>query len=195
MSAEMAGDYLTYRMASGRGRTRVLRVGVAAGLVAAAAAAWVAVATTGGGASGAAVAAGSLPRVSDFSLASVRPGQPSVSLSAEAGRPVVLSFFASWCDGCQAELKAMRQVVATAPKNVAVIGVDVNDSSAAARSLLAADHLTYPVGADTAGNVASSAGLVGLPTTLFFNASHKAIGQVVGPLTPAAAAPWLRRIG
>ena len=198
MSAETASDYLNWQGAGAPRRSlgRLARAGVAGALVAAAVAAWLAVATTsGGGASGSVVGAGRLPHVSDFLLSSVRPGQPGVSLSAAAGHPVVLSFFASWCTGCQTELKTMRQVVASAPRGVAVIGVDVNDTSAAASRLLAGDRLSYPVGADRAGDVASSFGLVGLPTTVFLDAGHRAIGQVVGPLTPAAAAPWLRRMG
>ncbi len=199
MLAEKAGKPLAHQAdRDGRGprRFRRGRVGLTAALVAAAVAAWLAVATSGGsGSGGVPVATSSLPHVSDFVLPSVHAGASNVALASASGRPVVLSFFASWCTGCQQELKTMQQVVRSAPTGVEIIGVDVNDSDSAVRALLASDHLTYPVGADSNGNVASAFGLVGLPTTLFLDAGHHAVGQVVGPLTPSAARPWLKKIG
>ena len=167
-------------------------------MVAAAAAAcsltyWAAITTTGGAQAGGATTS-ALRYASAFSLPSVLPGGAAVTLAASTGRPVVLSFFASWCDSCQQELQTMSSVVRSAAGRVAVIGVDVNDSDSAAATLLAANHLTYPVGADHGGGLAATYGLVGLPTTVVLDAGHHVIGRVIGPLTSATAASWLSRL-
>jgi thiol-disulfide isomerase/thioredoxin len=125
-----------------------------------------------------------------FHLASVT-SKGSVDLGVARGRPVVLSFFASWCGSCRQELGTMASLARAAGSRVAVIGIDVNDNSAAARKLLATDRVSYPIGADGNDAVASSYRLVGLPTTVFLDAGHQVVGRVVGPLTTPVGRAWL----
>ena len=89
----------------------------------------------------------------------------------------------------------MGRVETLAGRGVQIIGIDVNDSDGPARRLLAADRVTYPVGVDGHGSTISTYDLSGLPTTVFLDARHRVVGQVLGPLTPSLAATWLARIG
>jgi cytochrome c biogenesis protein CcmG/thiol:disulfide interchange protein DsbE len=171
-----------------RGRTWVLvslavvLVGTACGL---------AIASSGGASS----AAASVPMrpAPVFVLAPVAGSGPAVTLAGADGRAVMLSFFASWCDGCQTEMATMAQVSRLAG-GVRVIGIDVNDSVGPARSLLRGDHIAYSVGSDSNGAVASSYRLVGLPSTVFLDARHLIVGEAIGPLTVATAQRWLDRL-
>ncbi|HUL59887.1 MAG TPA: TlpA disulfide reductase family protein [Anaeromyxobacteraceae bacterium] len=65
---------------------------------------------------------------------------------------VVISFFASWCVPCQKELPALEQLHRTyADQGLRVLGVDVDREEAgiaAARKLLEAHRVTYPVLSD-----------------------------------------------
>lgn len=108
-----------------------------------------------------------------------------------AGEPVVLSFFASWCDGCQAEMGTMSGLAGRAGGRVRIIGIDVSDEPSAARSLLARNHITYPVGVDAGYRTAQTYRLVGLPTTVYLDARHRVVGTTVGPLTAAVGDSWL----
>ena len=126
----------------------------------------------------------------DFHLTSVT-AHGSIDLAAAQGRPVVLSFFASWCDSCRQELATVASLARAAGNGVQVIGIDVNDDSGTARKLLASDHVSYPVGADSDDSVASRYELVGLPTTVFLDARHRVSGRVVGPLTAPVGRAWL----
>jgi hypothetical protein len=88
-------------------------------------------------------------------------------------------------------MSAMAQIARSAGAGVRIVGIDVNDTDGAARSLLRADNISYPVGADTQGTVADAYRLPGLPTTVFLDGRHRQIGQAVGPLSLAAAKAWL----
>lgn len=63
--------------------------------------------------------------------------------AALAGRPALLSVWASWCVPCRAELPAL-QVYADRPGAVPVIGLDVQDDPRAALALLAELDVTFP---------------------------------------------------
>ena len=108
-----------------------------------------------------------------------------------SGEPVVMSFFASWCEGCKAEMSVMSRLAAQAGPRVRFVGIDVSDDPSAARSLLARAHITYPVGIDDGYRTARSYGLIGLPTTVYLDGRHEMVGRTVGPLTGAVGGAWL----
>lgn len=125
-----------------------------------------------------------------FRLSSIMGG-PAVSLQEAAGRPVLLSFFASWCDSCRQELATVSALARAAGRRVAVIGIDVNDTDGPARAIVAADHIAYPVGADRHGRIANQYGLIGLPTTVYLDSQHRIVGRTVGPVTMGVGEGWL----
>ena len=130
-----------------------------------------------------------------FSLPSLRGGQ-KVSLAGFAGHPVVLNFFASWCQNCRAELSAFAKVSSAPYGALRFVGVDTDDASPGrARSLLAAAGDNYPVGVDRNGDVATSLYLVqALPVTVFISANGRILGQAFGAQTVRGLTPWLRRL-
>jgi peroxiredoxin len=129
-----------------------------------------------------------------FTLPRLGGGAP-VSLVSYRGRPVVISFFASWCPHCRAELSAMGSMATRDAGRVAVLGVDSNDSSgAAAERLLASAHATYPVGVDTDAQVATKYLLSVLPVTYFVNASGQIMGSAYGSQSVASLTRWVDRL-
>jgi peroxiredoxin len=172
-----------------RRRARTLVVAAASIAVACAA---VAVATGSSGSAGPAAVVVARPGAPApaFSLPALS-GSAAVGLTAAAGRPVVLSFFASWCDNCRQELATMASLAAAAGSDVRIIGIDVNDEAGAARQLLAQHHLSYPVAFDHSDVVVARYGLVGLPTTVYLDAAHRIVGRTVGALTAGTGRAWL----
>ena len=129
-----------------------------------------------------------------FSLPRLGGGAP-VSLASYRGGPVIVSFFASWCPHCRAELAAMASVAARNTGRVAVVGVDSNDSSgAAAQKLLLAAHATYPVGVDADARVATRYLLSVLPVTYFVDAQGKVVGSSFGSESVASLEHWVNRL-
>lgn len=133
----------------------------------------------------------SLPRAPSFSLPELgHPGQ-LVSLSAFAGRPVIVNFFASWCGPCRRETPLLAHFYRAHHGQIAVIGIDSADQQTAAVRFARGYDVAYPVGFDpTPAPVTAAYGVGGLPQTFFLNASHHVAGHVIGGLTRADLNSW-----
>lgn len=130
----------------------------------------------------------------DFSLPSVREGEPTVSLERFRGRPVVLNFFASWCVPCQKELPAFQRAAQRYEGKVAFVGVTFNDNLPGAREMLEQTGVHYPSGFDAKSEVAVDYGLRGMPTTYFISADGRLLERGEKELTEAQLADVLGRL-
>ena len=116
-------------------------------------------------------------------------GKPAVQarLHALRGHPVVVNAWASWCPPCRQELPLFAGASAHFGKHVAFLGLDVNDETAPARRFLAAHPVSYPSYFDDGGHAAAWLGrFVGLPTTVFLDASGRVVATHAGQYTNAA---------
>jgi thiol-disulfide isomerase/thioredoxin len=116
----------------------------------------------------------------NFSLPSVTTGQRALTLSTFRGRSLVINFWASWCVPCRTEMPLLEKAYKAEGGKVAFVGIDTNDTPAAARAFLAKVHVSYPTASDTNGSLAAKYGLFGLPTTVFISASGKVLGRHIG---------------
>ena len=122
-------------------------------------------------------------------------GTSPIALASFRGKPVIVNFFASWCRDCRAELGAMATAARAAQGRVAVVGVDSNESSAAAATrLLAAAGATYPVAVDAHATVASEYLVSALPVSYFVDAAGRVVGTALGPQTPSSLQRWIARL-
>jgi cytochrome c biogenesis protein CcmG/thiol:disulfide interchange protein DsbE len=129
-----------------------------------------------------------------FALAELGEAGKQVSLAAYAGRPVVLNFFASWCEPCQKETPLLAGFYRSHHGRVLVIGIDSYDQLSAAASFLRARGVTYPVAFDPSASVAVSYGMQVLPQTLFLNPRHQIVRHIFGALTEAELNSWAASI-
>jgi thiol-disulfide isomerase/thioredoxin len=128
--------------------------------------------------------AGPPPQARDFSLAQLGRAGAMVTLTAYAGHPVIVNFFASWCAPCQRETPMLARFYASMHGRVTVLGIDSNDQRAAALRFLAKTGVRYPVGFDPyPATTTTSYGVYALPQTFFLNAQHRIVSHILGPLT------------
>ena len=145
---------------------------------------------SGGGSS---QAASALPVAKEFTLPALgHPGR--VALSQYAGRPVIVNFFASFCEPCKKETPLLARFYRARHGQVAIIGIDVNDSSAAAMRFVRSAGASYPIGADTTAATATGYGVVAIPQTFFLDASHHVVKRIFGAVTQASLDAGLARM-
>jgi cytochrome c biogenesis protein CcmG, thiol:disulfide interchange protein DsbE len=100
----------------------------------------------------------------------------SESLAKLRGHVVMVSFFAGWCDGCQADAGVVESAERRLEKvGGTVIGVTYDDSSSDALSYMHQYHLSFPVLHDANGDLASAYGVDGVPETFIINAQGKIV--------------------
>jgi cytochrome c biogenesis protein CcmG, thiol:disulfide interchange protein DsbE len=158
---------------------------VASGLIAVCvAASLVAIALVASG-SGAPAGATADPVAPTFSLPALGQSGPKVSLGDYAGRPLIVNFFASWCEPCQKETPLLATFYRTEHGKVAIVGLDENDVLGSAMSFTHKEGVSYPVGFDPGVIAASAYGVAALPQTFFLDARHRIVDRVFGAVTLA----------
>ena len=68
------------------------------------------------------------PRAPAFTLAQLGHAGQHISLAQYAGHPLILNFFASWCEPCQRETPLIARFYRSHRRSVIIVGIDVNDS-------------------------------------------------------------------
>jgi cytochrome c biogenesis protein CcmG/thiol:disulfide interchange protein DsbE len=124
------------------------------------------------------------PRAQAFTLARLgHPGQ-HISLAQYAGHPLILNFFASWCEPCRRETPLIARFYRSHQRSVVIVGIDVNDSDPAGLAFARKMGVAYPVAADPAPmTMALSYGVTALPQTFFLNAQHRIVKRVIRAVT------------
>ncbi len=105
-----------------------------------------------------------------------------VSLAADADRPVLVHFFATWCAPCREELPALARFVARQGEGVRVVGVDVGEPASRVRGFLASLGVALPVALDEDRSLSRQFGVKVLPSTIALAPGGGAAAAAHGPL-------------
>jgi len=148
---------------------------------------------------GSGAAAGSPPTSASTAVQTYPPGTPAktlrlpgldgpeVDLAALRGRPVVVNFWATWCEPCVREFPLLRAAaVAHKADRLAVVGVLTGDRPGAARDFVRARRATWPVALDPEATTATAWGAVGLPHTWFIRRDGTLASHQLGELSQAS---------
>jgi cytochrome c biogenesis protein CcmG/thiol:disulfide interchange protein DsbE len=134
----------------------------------------------------------SYPAAAGFTLPALGQTGQQVSLSQYAGKPVIVNFWASWCEPCQQETPLLASWYKQEHGHVTLLGLDENDTTANALKFARAKGVSYPIGFDPQVKVALAYNVDGLPQTFFLNAQHRIVDHVLGAVTKAQLAKGLR---
>jgi len=111
-------------------------------------------------------------------------GPGKVSLASYRGKPVVLNFWASWCQPCKSEASVLeRDWTSYRNRGVVFLGVDYHDLSSDARRFVSAHALTFTMLEDGSGKVTGSYGISQVPETYVLNRQGRVVAHLAGPIT------------
>jgi cytochrome c biogenesis protein CcmG/thiol:disulfide interchange protein DsbE len=111
-------------------------------------------------------------------------GPGKVSLASYRGKPVVLNFWASWCEPCKSEAAVLQRDWTTyRGRGVVFLGVDYHDVNSDGRRFVSAHALTFPMLEDGSGSVTSRYGISQVPETYVLNRQGRVVAHLRGPIT------------
>jgi len=121
--------------------------------------------------------------------ASVDALPPSDAAAFEAllrrlrGTPVVVNFWASWCDPCRREAAILNAAHASDGDAVQFLGVDMQDSRDGAIRFLAEHQVRYPSVFDPANAIGVPLGLFAPPMTIVYDAQGEVAATLRGEVS------------
>lgn len=102
----------------------------------------------------------------DHPLEPLAGGAPTSLTALAAGRPMLVDLYAVWCDGCRRQIAALEALAARVGDRAVIVGVDVGDELAAARTFASREDIDYPTFADPELRFADAMGVSDLPHLL-----------------------------
>jgi thiol-disulfide isomerase/thioredoxin len=120
-------------------------------------------------------------------------GKPA-TLDTFHGKPLVVNFFASWCDPCRDEMPLIVGLAAKAQGNYQVLGIAVEDTRAAITEYVKEAKINFPVALDLNSTVKRSYRIFGPPATFFIDDQGIIRDLVLGPITPERARQAMMKI-
>jgi cytochrome c biogenesis protein CcmG, thiol:disulfide interchange protein DsbE len=107
----------------------------------------------------------------------------SVSLASLRGKPVIVNFWASWCNPCRHEFPLLRKTVKRYRLDeLTVVGISYQDIDSDARRFAKEEHATWPLAVDVDGAAAKVYGVRSVPTTFFVTPEGTIADRVFGEL-------------
>jgi thiol-disulfide isomerase/thioredoxin len=107
-------------------------------------------------------------------------GKP-VAIESLRGRPVLVHYWATWCEPCKVDIAQIRELYAKyGPKKLAVVGIALDSNKSELAKFLAAKPIPWPQlheagGLD--GRLAEELGVLTLPTMILLDAEGKVVDR------------------
>ena len=109
-------------------------------------------------------------------------GKP-VSLDSLRGRPLLVHYWATWCEPCKVDMAQIRELAAKyGPKKFAVVGIALDSDKQQLEKFLKSKPIAWPQlheagGLD--GRLAEELGVLTLPTMILLDAEGKVVDRNV----------------
>lgn len=110
------------------------------------------------------------------------------------GRPVLLNFWATWCEPCKVEHEVLQRAAARYDNRVTFVGVIHQDTAKKAKAYLARRNNRYLQLVDEDGVMGVDFGVAGVPETFFITSTGTISHKRVGPLSALDANAALARL-
>jgi peroxiredoxin len=92
-----------------------------------------------------------------------------LSLSQLRGKPVLLNFWATWCQPCREEMPYIQAVYEEVGEDLFILAVNIQETKPSVEEFLQQGGFTFPVALDHQGDVARNYGIRFIPTTFLID--------------------------
>jgi thiol-disulfide isomerase/thioredoxin len=107
-----------------------------------------------------------------------------VSLASFKGRPLVINFFAAWCEPCKREAPELTRLEKRYGNRISLVSVAVRTSHRSALDAFVRDHeMTWPVIWDRGGSLTDSYRIIGQPITYVIDGQGRVVYRIIGQTT------------
>ena len=118
-----------------------------------------------------------------------------LSLSQFRGKPIWLTFGASWCTGCQAEVPDIEAAYTKFhPSGLVVLGINITEDNAAVKTFAQRVGLTYPMAADPESAIADEYAVSAIPAHYFIDTDGIVRDIRIGALAPGVMQDILNKL-
>lgn len=122
-------------------------------------------------------------------------GGGEMDLESFKGRPVVVNFWATWCEPCRAEMPALERAQQKyRDQGLTVLGVDMQEQDEEVQAFMTQVGVTFPSLIDRTGEVTRQWRATGLPTTFLIDRKGLIQDVRVGPFTDEMLDDRLKKI-
>jgi cytochrome c biogenesis protein CcmG/thiol:disulfide interchange protein DsbE len=129
-----------------------------------------------------------------FALPDIAHPDRTISVASLRGKPVVLNFWASWCDPCRAEAPEFARTAKTYGNAVHFLGMAILDGRDAGLAYMAKYKVPYPSVRDARGATSKSYGVTGVPETVFIDARGVIVGHYIGAFKSGQLGPVVQDV-
>ncbi len=102
-------------------------------------------------------------------------------LAAENSRPVLVHFFATWCEPCLPELQSLRAMM-EGRSDVTLLALDVGEVDDRVKRFFKKNPMNFPILLDRDGRTAKAWGVVSLPATYILDGTLRPRFSADGPV-------------
>jgi len=106
-----------------------------------------------------------------------------LSLSDLKGKKVFLSFWATWCPPCKAEMPEIQKLYEeTKDSNLVIVAVEIGEPLSTVNSFIDENKYSFKVLLDSDQSVASKYNVASIPTSYFIDVDGNIISKSIGGL-------------
>jgi len=105
----------------------------------------------------------------------------NLALTHLKGKPILLTFWASWCSSCKEELPSLEKFSVGKKDHLTILAIAIDgENDRKIQSFIKKNKITFPILLDVRGWIARSYGVRMVPTTFLIDGEGLMVGIVMG---------------